>query len=129
MNNENTDNIDWYKCQHCEKTFANIRDILSHEKKHERMTYPCEKCYKIFQLKQALHDHMISHELLAASACNLCVTTFSTPPNLKKHLRNVHDHKPTISNGKDFIQFDDNIRVHQNLGSCCSYNRMLHWSL
>ena len=45
---------------------------------------------------------MISHELLAASVCNLCVTTFSTPANLKKHLRNVHDHKPTISNGKDF---------------------------
>jgi len=114
MNNENTDNRDWYKCQHCKKTFANIRDILSHEKKHERMTYPCEKCYKIFQSKQALHDHMISHELPAASACNLCVTTFSTPANLKKHLRNVHDHKPTISNGKDFIQFDDNIANDKN---------------
>ena len=96
-------------CSHCDKRFANTRELATHiEIIHERR-YPlsrhmkshseerphkCSVCEKLFKTLAKLQDHVNTHTSKGPHKCKYCEANFTTMSKLKKHMRCHSGEKP-----------------------------------
>ena len=96
-------------CSHCDKRFANTRELATHiEIIHERR-YPlsrhmkshseerphkCSVCEKLFKTLAKLQDHVNTHTSKGPHKCKYCEARFTTMSKLKKHMRCHSGEKP-----------------------------------
>ncbi|XP_045783012.1 zinc finger protein 423-like isoform X2 [Maniola jurtina] len=63
----------------------------------EENSYPCEFCAKIFKWKTSLRKHLEKHRIETGQKrkpyCAPCRLSFTTTPNLQKHVRTSSKHK------------------------------------
>ena len=84
------DNIRDHVCETCGEGFFNRRCLYTHKKIHEgpsRKVYKCDKCDKVFNGKQSLKRHELTHSGTKDFICEMCSKTFYTIQELKRHLR------------------------------------------
>ena len=80
-------------CNTCGMTFLKIANRKQHEtQKHAELTkYRCDQCYKTFQFKPQLKNHVKNVHVMNYSECDLCRKTFAKVTNLKRHMAVAHN--------------------------------------
>ncbi|XP_058178047.1 transcription factor grauzone-like [Anopheles ziemanni] len=84
------------RCKICEKTLASINSLKVHmETKHgNQPKLICPTCGIELCTKYAMDRHINSHmgiETIERLQCNLCLKWFNGKPNLKTHIRRMHE--------------------------------------
>lgn len=87
-----------YKCASCDKSFAQISNLIRHEKAHKRdfeklmLTYRCSTCDDGF----ATMEELLKHDATA----HRIVTTFLDQPNQNQQIQQIQPNQtnPPISN-------------------------------
>ncbi|CAG7846404.1 SubName: Full=Uncharacterized protein {ECO:0000313/EMBL:CCA70576.1} [Serendipita indica DSM 11827] len=62
---------------------------------HLLIRYKCDKCNSYFKREQDFNIHVASHDKQPAFECPVCNKSFPKKFNLNRHLRQIHDYKPT----------------------------------
>ena len=57
----------------------------------QNLTYPCDKCEKIFPYKSDLKKHEMAQHYGTKCKCSQCGLQYSREDNLQHHIRRVHD--------------------------------------
>lgn len=90
-------NPEYFKCEHCEKLFADGRGLEAHLQfshgSRERI-YRCDICSKGFFRRELLNRHYVIHapEEQKNIKCPQCEKTFCYKYNMLQHLKIVHLH-------------------------------------
>jgi DNA-directed RNA polymerase subunit RPC12/RpoP len=75
-------------CELCGKECAEDELRTHIRNAHEVGTFPCSTCGKVFEFKNILAAHMLSHT--KPHVCEYCGKGFSTPSLLKEHVSYIH---------------------------------------
>ena len=73
-----------YKCDQCQKTFAEKNQYASHRSSCGKMNFKCSICDCKFRNQNALGLHISKHK------CEICNKVFSKPEHKVRHMKNVH---------------------------------------
>ena len=76
-----------HKCKWCKRRFPNKARLAAHQKTQDGEQLSCPICYRTFESKFLLADHISSHSDLCAFKCSACSTTFKTKPCLNLHMK------------------------------------------
>ena len=80
-----------YFCKDCKTSFVNNPKLTKHQKK----TFVCSKCNKIFKCSNSYIQHGKVHsDIINALTCTICKKIFQNHKTLKRHSRS---HKTTIN--------------------------------
>ncbi|XP_036331074.1 transcription factor grauzone-like isoform X1 [Rhagoletis pomonella] len=86
-------NPDCYKCEVCDKSFADKQCMRNHflikHQPEEEKQYKCEHCPKRFARPYILEQHRIIHEE-RKHICNVCQKGFATGNLLNTHMKTMH---------------------------------------
>ena len=63
------------------------------EVNHEKKSFACDKCEKVFTKKGNLKGHISSKHEGKRSQCNQCDKTYTDSGSLKRHVKTVHAEK------------------------------------
>ncbi|XP_016986407.1 gastrula zinc finger protein XlCGF8.2DB [Drosophila rhopaloa] len=85
-------------CRHCPEVFLSKKDLAAHRpihrlrnrQKKSTSELTCDTCGKVFQRRNALVDHMNSHNSERNYPCPECPARFVQRSNRDCHLRNTH---------------------------------------
>ena len=73
-----------YKCDKCQKTFAEKNQYGGHRSKCGKMNFKCSICDRKFRNQKGLGLHMSKHK------CEVCNKVFPKPEYKVSHMKNVH---------------------------------------
>lgn len=82
-----------FRCDVCNKEFANVHYLKSHEKKHNELKEDfCEICNASFASKKSLSKHQIIHQTDRPKThlCEICGIAFYDKESLKAHTFRMH---------------------------------------
>ncbi|XP_023245949.1 uncharacterized protein LOC111643071 [Copidosoma floridanum] len=83
-----------YSCRLCTRAFTNSRALKGHNRIHVNTIpgkpFPCNICKHNCVTKNALKEHMRSHNGPRPYQCSICNYLFTTKSNCERHVRNVH---------------------------------------
>lgn len=84
-------------CDACGKSFMSAALLRSHKRTHERGSFPCDVCQKIFKTLTLKTDHYDRvHRNVMKSSCPECFEQFRDYSKKLKHLITVHGMKPKV---------------------------------
>ncbi|XP_065561613.1 zinc finger protein 239-like isoform X1 [Artemia franciscana] len=84
-----------YKCDMCQKSFAQKNHLTSHLKFHTReKQFQCELCKNYFSRRSNLNVHMRTHTGEKPYVCEICGKGFTQTYNLTIHMRSHTGEKP-----------------------------------
>ena len=88
-----------YKCEVCNISFAYKQGMKTHiETIHEGIKFfNCKFCKLKTKLKADLQTHMLSIHDGKKPECHICNITFWKEDHLNRHMKNVHNEKPSYS--------------------------------
>ncbi|TSK77108.1 Zinc finger protein 26 [Bagarius yarrelli] len=75
-----------HECQHCQKSFTDLKKLQVHQQSHER-AYGCNWCGKGFYQSADLRRHLRTHTGERPYLCTWCSRSFSQRSNLRRHMR------------------------------------------
>lgn len=130
-----------YKCNLCQKHWANLRTFKYHMNKHsnEQQIYKCEFCEKSYMILDSLKIHVRRHHREIAKKqegdkrkskpyrCNVCNEHFSKNVRLKEHM-NFHSELMLIECQVCGIEFEsrDGFRQHIQEAHRCPASEKLY---
>ncbi|XP_041455792.1 zinc finger protein 37-like [Lytechinus variegatus] len=81
-----------YPCEFCGKVFSEMYHYKRHKNNvhTKEVSYPCTLCDRVFFTKSRLKDHMVTHSGKKDVACDMCDLMFFLPSQLKIHKKTVH---------------------------------------
>ena len=87
-----------YKCDICGKEFLLKGNLAMHKRyTHSDEVHGCEHCGKTFKNLKTLDSHLKSHdENKQRYQCHLCINSYSTKQGLEYHISRVHEGVDTI---------------------------------
>lgn len=93
-----------YACNTCDKVFAHLDRLRTHEKGHresgsskkKRTSYKCPVCSKEMYTQSGLQSHLCSHNQVRPYKCTVCDTTLTSKGNLRLHMINAHGTKKYV---------------------------------
>ena len=81
-----------YKCNQCEKDYAQSCHLLEHFRiVHEGLTFGCKHCPKTFNSKGGLYLHMKNAHQGVTYHCKHCDKDFTQKRSMNRHVRSVHE--------------------------------------
>ena len=83
-----------FKCDQCDKSFANKHILKHHYESHhvKKTLYQCEYCPKTFWMKQYLSTHVRNiHDRVKPNKCDICHEGFFYKRDLVSHKKQVHN--------------------------------------
>ncbi|CRL07691.1 CLUMA_CG020648, isoform A [Clunio marinus] len=81
-------NLEYFKCPDCSLGFEMKEELRIHSFIHfEGEIHTCYECHQIFKKKKLLENHMNKHEK-PTFQCKACKRMFKYRPNLGKHIKN-----------------------------------------
>ena len=99
MNIKSADVIDTSKgksvvCDICNKIMSSMRTLVDHKRQYHTDSskhYKCDQCdYHTFE-QYRMKKHKAVHDPSLRFACDKCDVTCSSKPNLRRHIRTVHE--------------------------------------
>lgn len=76
-----------YKCEECDKTFANKATLDNHQAKHTgEKTFSCKHCSRVFSQKITLLVHEKTHNTTKNLQCLVCDRGFDQLSALAAHM-------------------------------------------
>ena len=82
-----------YSCTKCPKTFAELRYLRIHSRRHNddnkagiSKNFKCDRCSKSFSEKRYLQAHKARHEDLKKFKCEICGRNYAEKRNLQAHM-------------------------------------------
>ena len=86
--------VDRVKCNHCDETFFNNKDIKSHLKLTHNIRFSmCKYCGKVLENEKSIKNHELrehGNTEYGSIACQLCGLNFLQNSRLSRHMRDVH---------------------------------------
>lgn len=86
-------NPDCYRCESCDKTFADKQCMRNHflikHQPEEEKQYQCEHCPKRFARPYILEQHRLIHEE-RSHICDVCKRGFASANMLSTHMKTMH---------------------------------------
>ncbi|XP_014085188.1 transcription factor grauzone [Bactrocera oleae] len=86
-------NPDCYRCESCDKTFADKQCMRNHflikHQPEEEKQYQCEHCPKRFARPYILEQHRLIHEE-RSHICDICKRGFASANMLSTHMKTMH---------------------------------------
>uniref|UniRef100_A0A1Q3EWZ2 Putative c2h2-type zn-finger protein n=1 Tax=Culex tarsalis TaxID=7177 RepID=A0A1Q3EWZ2_CULTA len=85
-----------YKCQECDKSFANPTNLYRHKQIHtefirsEDQRYHCNVCQCVFKHRKLICNHMRTNHRERKFPCETCGKAYFTKEYLHKHIKLVH---------------------------------------
>ena len=79
-----------YKCDTCQKEFAEKRQLRAHMVTHGGSAINCRICDRKYTTEFALKRHMASAHEQAIYTCPVCQRTFGDKDVLKDHTKALH---------------------------------------
>ncbi|XP_050086766.1 zinc finger protein 850-like [Anopheles aquasalis] len=83
-----------YRCELCDKTFASLSCLRSHQKCHVPREYECSTCNEQFARLENLKRHFRLKHGEATFKCEICAKMFKTRDKLSAHIRIHTGEKP-----------------------------------
>ncbi|XP_017772429.1 PREDICTED: zinc finger protein 62-like isoform X1 [Nicrophorus vespilloides] len=107
-----------FKCDLCEKSFKNAKQLRNHKDTHKQIASPkfqCTDCSKLFSNRQQLRMHIdVVHKKLKPFLCSYCGYKSATKSALKMHIRQHTGEKPFTCDICDYSTTDHNsLRRHK----------------
>ncbi|CAI9732748.1 finger 2 homolog [Octopus vulgaris] len=106
-----------FKCNTCEKVFAQKVNLQNHERTHTgQKPYVCLVCLKAFSQRTNLRNHERIHSGERPYICLVCSKSFSQRTNLRNHERIHSGERPykCLTCSKAFSQLT-NLRNHERI--------------
>ena len=107
-----------FKCEICEKTFQNNRNIKRHitSAHGEGKTFPCNVCTRISRTKRGLHFHIQNYHQQNKRyfKCDYCEKSFNLSGHLMTHIKRIHEPQKNSKCdycGKSFTT-SDYLKIH-----------------
>ena len=79
-----------YQCKFCGLRLGGLRQLKSHERKHQEPTFQCSFCEKKLSTQKGREWHERQHTGEKPFKCPLCETGFASLGGLQQHKRGVH---------------------------------------
>ncbi|KOB74752.1 putative ZNF91L, partial [Operophtera brumata] len=79
-----------YKCTFCDKSFSDSSNFSKHKKIHGVSYFQCDLCYRKFNSKKMITQHIDHHNKTTPVQCAYCHRTFHFQSMLNKHIRSMH---------------------------------------
>ena len=77
-------------CTTCNKSFANANDLKRHRKNENKQDFITCQCEFKARDKNALGEHLSSHQEDSTHACNACKKVYKHRSNLSRHKKLKH---------------------------------------
>ena len=78
------------QCLECKKTFSNKQHLKQHLIGVHKKSFCCHKCGISVSRKEALEEHLLLHDGIKSSQCDLCDKSYTSEMRLKQHKRLAH---------------------------------------
>ena len=78
------------QCSECKKTFTSKRHLKQHLNGVHKKSFCCHKCGISVSRKEALEEHLLLHDGIKSSQCDLCDSRYTSEMRLKQHKRLAH---------------------------------------
>ncbi|KAG7306821.1 hypothetical protein JYU34_008266 [Plutella xylostella] len=112
-------------CGVCNQSFGSTSGLQQHlNRGHNRnhQGFPeCDLCGRIFKRKQNIVSHMITIHLQGSEIrCLICLKTFTTQRNLKRHINQLHN--PDF----EYLECDDCSKIFKGKHSLINHIQAMH---
>ena len=99
-----------YTCNICGNSFTRIAHLKTHNDRQHggSKKFSCNKCDKLFHVKQQLERHERVHTGEKPYSCTVCLKGFARSHHLNKHMKKVHgkDKRKEYNVNDTVVQYD-----------------------
>lgn len=93
-----------FECIYCKKQFAAVASLQRHNRIHvEERRYQCAICGKKFLRPTHYTVHLRVHIGGKKIKCELCDQILSNKQGVRRHMKNIHEPKPSIANAESAL--------------------------
>ena len=92
-----------YKCQTCDKAFAEKHQLKAHLVQHRGDPVECHICQKTFTTAYSLKRHMAGAHENVRHTCTTCKSVFADKDGLKEYVSGLHNLHTSINKRKAIL--------------------------